>query len=192
MKTPRWICSKCRQPFTRRWNASRHSNNKHFGSIDNIISFTEYILNRTDSIPLDGFYEDNNSHYPLNVKKQLFFDKSISANNNLPFNTIPDPFDNFIENELSTYNLLGPLSLEYEDMQRLLDYLPQPQKQVLLRNALISIINSNHPKETMHKKLLEYRNMKSSIIMLNDLTAYLGQDKEYIKEFLKLKLKSKQ
>ena len=42
MKTPRYICSKCRQPFTRRWNANRHSNNKHYGGIENIISFTEY------------------------------------------------------------------------------------------------------------------------------------------------------
>jgi hypothetical protein len=85
MKTPRYICSKCRQPFTRRWNAYRHSNNKHFGSIEDIISFTEYTSNQTDSsIPLNGFYEDNNnSHHPINVKNQLFFDKPISFNNDL-------------------------------------------------------------------------------------------------------------
>jgi hypothetical protein len=52
----------------------RHSNNKHFGSIEDIISFTEYTINGVDfSIPLNGFYEDNNnSHHPTNVKKQLF------------------------------------------------------------------------------------------------------------------------
>ena len=68
----------------------------------------------------------------------------------------------------------------------------EPQKQALLNDALISAINSEHPKETMHKKLLEYRKMKSSRMILNDLTAYFGQDKEYVKEYLKLKLKSKQ
>src|SRR5688500_3942440 len=73
MKTPRYICSKCRQPFTRRWNAYRHSNNKHFGSIEDIISFTEFTINGVDSsVPLNDFYEDKNSnHHPINVKNQL-------------------------------------------------------------------------------------------------------------------------
>ena len=63
MKTPRWICAKCRQPFTRRWNAYRHSNNKHFGSIEDIISFTEFTINGVDSsIPLNGFCKDNKSN----------------------------------------------------------------------------------------------------------------------------------
>jgi hypothetical protein len=105
MKTPRWICAKCRQPFTRRWNANRHSNNKHFGSIENIISFTEYIINRPDSIPLNCFYEDNNS-YRINVKKQLFFDKPISLNNDL-FDALLDRLDDVIKRELSTYQLMS-------------------------------------------------------------------------------------
>jgi hypothetical protein len=190
MKTPKYICAKCRQPFTRRWNANRHCNNKHFGEIENIISFTEYIVNRPDSILPNSSYENNNSH-PINAKNQLFYDQQISSNN-LPFNTIADPFDNFLENELLPYKLLEPLSLEYEEMQRHLDSFPEPQKQVLLRKALISAIYSENPKETMHKKLLEYRKMKSSIMMFNDLTAYYGQDKQKTKELLKLKLKSKQ
>ena len=97
MKTPRWICAKCRQPFTRRWNANRHSKNKHFGSIENIISFTEYIINRPDSsIPLNGFYEDNNRHNPTNVKNQLFFDKPISFNKDL-FDTLLEPLVDALE-----------------------------------------------------------------------------------------------
>ena len=193
MKLPKYICAKCRIPFTRMWNAHRHCNNKHSGAIENIISFTEYITKQKhSSIPLNDLYEDNNSP-KINVKNQLFFDNQISANNNnLPFNTIADPFDDFIENELLPYKVLEPLSLEYEEMQRLLESFPQPQKQALLLNALFSALNSENPKTTMHKKLLEYRKMKSSIMMLNDLTAYFGRDKEYIKGFLKLKLKSKQ
>ena len=104
MKTPRYICSKCRQPFTRRWNAYRHSNNKHFGSIEDIISFTEYTSNQTDSfIPLNGFYEDNNnSHHPINVKNQLFFDKPISFKNDL-LDTLLEPLDDALERESSSY-----------------------------------------------------------------------------------------
>ena len=87
---------------------------------------------------------------------------------------------------------MEPLSFEYEEMQRLLDSFPEPQKQALLRNALFSAINSENPKESIHKKLLEYQKMKSSIMMLNDLTAYFGRDREYVKEFLKLKFKQNQ
>jgi hypothetical protein len=189
MKTPKYICAKCRQPFTRRWNANRHCNNKHFGEIENIISFTEYIVNRPDSILPNSSYENNNSH-PINAKNQLFYDQQISSNN-LPFNTIADPFDKFIENELLPYKLLEPLSLVYEEMRHLLDSFPAPQKQILLRNALFSAINSENPVKTMHNKLKEYRKSKTTVMMLNDLASKYGQDKEYIKELLKLKFKQK-
>lgn len=193
MKTPKYICAKCRMPFTRRWNANRHCNNKHSGTIENIISFTEYITNQKHSSLSSNSSSEHNNSPQTNVKKQLFFDIQFSANNNnLPVNTIDDPFDDFLDNELLPYKLLEPLSLDYEEMQRHLGSLPEVQKQVLLRKALISAINSNHPEETMHTKLLEYRKMKSSIMMFNDLTAVYGHDKEYVKEFLKLKLKSKQ
>jgi hypothetical protein len=198
MKIPKYFCAKCKMHFTRRWNANRHCNNKHSGSIENIISFTTYIMNQKEySIPLNRYPEDNSSNQS-NVKNQLFFDNQISIknnnyNNNLQFNNIAaDPFDDFIDNELLTYHLLEPFSLEYEEMRSHLASFPEPQKQALLSDALISAINSEHPKETMHKKLLEYRKMKSSRMILNDLTAYFHQDKEYVKEFLKLKLKSKQ
>src|SRR5688572_7323029 len=123
MKTPRYICSKCRQPFTRRWNAYRHSNNKHFGSIENIVSFTDYLMNQKDSsIPLNGYSEDNSS-YQSNVKNQTFFDKSISPNN-LQYSTLTDPFDEAIERELLPFKLLDQLGPKYEEMRRVLDCIP--------------------------------------------------------------------
>ena len=196
MKIPKYICSQCRMPFTRKWNANRHCTNKHSGAIENIISFTEYITNQNHSSnPLKYSYENNTSPQS-NVKNQLFFDNQISVNNNnnnnLPFNTISDPFDDFLDNVLLPYKLLEPLSLEYEEMQRHLSSFPQPEKQALLCDALNSAINSDHPKETMQKKILEYRKMNSSRMMFNDLAAFYGQDKVSVKEFLKLKLKSKQ
>ena len=42
------VCARCRLPFTRKWNAIRHCNNKHSGVIENIISFTEYVINQKD------------------------------------------------------------------------------------------------------------------------------------------------
>jgi hypothetical protein len=190
MKTPRWICTKCRQPFTRRWNANRHCNNKHFGSIENIISFTEYIINRTDSIPLNSLYEANNSH-PLNVKNQLFFDKSISANN-LQSSTLRDPLDDALERELFPYELLAQLGPKYEEMRRVLDCIPEHTRKILLGNALSSAINSNNPVETLHNKLTYLRKAKTSVMMLDDLAASYGKDTTFTREFLKLKFKQKE
>ena len=158
MKTPRYICSKCRQPFTRRWNAYRHSNNKHFGSIEDIISFTEYTSNQTDSfIPLNGFYEDNNnSHHPINVKNQLFFDEPISFKNDL-LDTLLEPLDDALERESSSYELLDQLAPKYEEMQRTLDCVSEPFRSILLGNALSSAINSDNPLESMHNQLIDLR-----------------------------------
>src|SRR5215213_4425745 len=84
------------------------SNTKHYGGIENIISFTEYITNQKDSsIPLNAYSECNNSHQS-NVKNKIFFDKSISPNN-LQSRTLRDPFDDAIERELFPYELLAQL-----------------------------------------------------------------------------------
>jgi hypothetical protein len=193
MKTSRYICSKCRQPFTRRWNAYRHSNNKHFGSIEDIISFTEYTSNRPDSsIPLNGFYEDNNnSHHPINVKNQLFFDKPISFNNDL-LDTLLEPLDDALERESSSYELLDQLAPKYEEMQRTLDFLSEPFRSILLGNALSSAINSDNPLESMHNQLIDLRKNKTRTMMLSNLTAFNHTGKAFTKEFLKLLWKQKE
>ncbi|HET9805356.1 MAG TPA: hypothetical protein VFP49_00450 [Nitrososphaeraceae archaeon] len=108
--------------------------------MENIISFTEYIINRTDSIPLNCFYE-NNSHQ-LNVKNQLFFDKSLSANN-LQFSTLTDPLDDALERELLSYELLHQLAPKYEEMQHILDCVPESSRKRLLGIALSTAILSN-------------------------------------------------
>ena len=189
MKTPKWICAKCRQPFTRRWNANRHCNIKHSGSIKNITSFMEYIMNQKDSLPLNRFYEDSNSHQS-NVKNQLLFDNSIYSNNSL-FNTLTDPSDDAIERELLPYDILGKLGPKYEETRRILDSLPEKSRTILLGNVLSSAINSNNPVDTMNKKLTDLRKDRTSVMMLNDLASYYGQDKTDIKEFLRFKFKQK-
>jgi hypothetical protein len=190
MKTPRYICSKCRQPFTRRWNANRHCNNQHHGRIENIISFTAYLMNQKDSIPLNGYSEDNSS-YQSNVKNQLFFDQSISPNN-LQSNTLTDPLDDALERELSPYKIFDQLGPKYEEIRRILEGIPEPIKNILLGNALSSAINSDNPGETLHNKLRDFRKAKTNVIMLNDLATFYGMDKESTKEFLKLKSKYNQ
>jgi hypothetical protein len=190
MKTPRYICSKCRQPFTRRWNANRHCNNQHRGRIENIISFTAYLMNQKDSIPLNGYSEDNSS-YQSNVKNQLFFDQSISPNN-LQSSTLTDPLDDALERELLPYKIFDQLGPKYEEMRRILECIPEPTKNILLGNALSSAINSDNPGETLYNKLRDFRKAKTNVMMLNDLATFYGMDKESTKAFLKLKSKYNQ
>lgn len=189
MKTPRYICSKCRQPFTRRWNAKRHCNNRHYGGIENIISFTEYIMDQKGSVPLNVYSEDNRSHQS-NINNQLFFDKSISPDNLLS-STLTDPIVDAIDRELLPYEILQPLGPKYEEMRRILDNVPEQSRKKMLGDALFAAINSNNPVDTMNKKLTDLRKSNSSVMMLNDLASYYGKDEAYIKELLKLKFKQK-
>ena|SRR5688572_4007496 len=189
MKTPRYICSKCREPFTRKWNANRHCNNKHYGGIENIISFTEYIMNQKDPIPSAGYSKDNSS-YQSNVNNQLFFDKSISSDN-LRYTTLTDPIVNAIDRELLPYEIIEQLGPKYEEMRRILDYVPEQYRTKMLGNALSSAINSNHPVDTMNKELINLRKSASSVMMLNDLASFYGTNKACIKALLKLKFKQK-
>jgi hypothetical protein len=191
MRTPKYICVKCKYPFTRKWNANRHCNIKHFGKIENIISFTDYMMNHKDSsFILNYLYEDNNNnngHHAINVKNHLLSDNSSFLNKNLPSNTL-DPFEEVIDHKLaSSLELLDQLATKYEEMQQLLESLAEPYRQTFIQIALLSAITSDHPVETMHKKLLEYRKSKTIIMMLKDIASIYGQDNEYIKEFLKLK-----
>ena len=188
MKNPKWFCSKCRNPFTRRWNANRHCNNKHSGNLEHIISFTDYVINRQDSNHLNNFNKENKGYQRNYEKNHVFFDTAISSNN-LPFNSNTDPLDNYIDQELSPYELLSPLAPKYEELRRILDHLPEPSKNLLLGNALASAINSDNPVATMQKKVIEYRKSKSTVMMLNDLTKVYGGNKEFTKLLLKSKVK---
>jgi hypothetical protein len=190
LKNPKWFCSKCRQPFTRRWNANRHCNNKHSGYLEHIISFTDYIINRQDSNHLNNFNKKNNDYQRNFAKNQVFFDTPISSNI-LPCNYNTDPLENYIVKELSPYEVLSPLAPKYEELRQILDHVPEPSKNLLLGHALSSAINSDNPVETMQRKVIEYRKSKSTVMMLNDLTKVYGGNKEFTKQLLKFKANQK-
>ena len=144
MKNPKWFCSECRKPFTRRWNANRHCNNKHAGSLEHVISFTDYIINRQDSNFSNNLNKENKYHQRNYEKNQVFFDTALSSNN-LPSNSNTDPLESYLDQELSPYELLSPLAPKYEELLSILDHLPELSKNLLLGNALASAINSDNP-----------------------------------------------
>ena len=92
-----------------------------------------------------------------------------------------------------TYELLDQLAPKYEEMQRILDYIPEPSRKILLGNALSS---QSIPKIllilSMHKELTGLRKAKTWVMMLNDLTAFYRTGEAFTKEFLKLLLKQKE
>ena len=190
LKNPNWVCSKCRKPFTRRWNANRHCNNKHSGNFGHIISFTDYVVNQQDLNHLNKSNKEHKSYQRNFEQNQVFFDTTISSNN-LPFNSNTDPLENHLDQELSPYEILSPLAPKYEELQRILDHVPEPSKNILLGYALASAINSDNPVETIQKKVIEYRKFKINVMMLNDLTKVYGGNKEFAKLLLKSKSKQK-
>ena len=140
MKSPRYICSKCRQPFTRRWNANRHCNNKHFCALENVISNREH-NKTTRSILLNHFCKYNKSN-SINFKNQLFLDNLISVNNSR-ISTLTDLLDNAIEHELLSYERLDQLAPNMKKYNVFLIFYMN-HLEILLGIALSSAINSNN------------------------------------------------
>ena len=74
-------------------------------------------MNQKDSIPLNGYSEDNSSHQS-NVNNYLFFDKSISAYDRQS-NTLTDPIEDAMDSEILPYKILEQLGPKYEEMRRI-------------------------------------------------------------------------
>ncbi len=186
MKTPKWICSKCNQPFTRRWNANRHCNIKHSGRIENIISFTQHLVNSTNlqhDVRLDSAYQNNNPL--LDAKTQLYNDKSIPINypqSNILNNSLYDANTN--ESKLLSYELLDQLAPAHEEMHRILDFIPEDNRKQIIGSILNTAIGSNNPYDYMQDMLHTLRKNKRYVAMLNDLSSVYGPYKGVIKNLL--------
>lgn len=181
MKVPKWICSKCNQPFTRRWNANRHCNIKHSGRIENIISFTKHIMNSTNSqysVRLDSFSQNNSQLF--NIKTQLFNDINSSQSNTLN-NSLYDANGS----KLLSYELLDQLEPSYEEMQRILDGVPEDIKKNTVGYILFTALFSNNPRDSLQKQVNSLRKIKNRGMMINDLSSVYGPNREYAKELLK-------
>jgi hypothetical protein len=86
---------------------------------------------------------------------------------------------------------LDQLAPKYEEMQRILDCLPEPSRNILLGNALSSAIQSNNPVASLDRRLTDIRKVKTRGMMVNELSTFYGIDKTSTREFLKLILKQK-
>jgi hypothetical protein len=183
MRIPRWICEICEQTFTRRWNANRHSNNKHGGILDPIISFKVFASRNS----LDLHQNSINLQKPYSLKSN----SDIYFQNNLPYNVRQyrsDESMDYFEEEKMLSDSLHEIAAKYKEIEALLIDLPEVYK----RNALGSIVTmalaSDNTVNFITIMLKAARN-PTYVTMLNDAAIFLGVDQNVAKEWLKMLLK---
>jgi hypothetical protein len=59
-----WVCATCAEHFTRKYSASRHNNNLHFGN-GLIVTLLDYIVGRASGQYLPSDPRTSKNHYPI-------------------------------------------------------------------------------------------------------------------------------
>jgi hypothetical protein len=191
MKTPKWICEKCQQTFTRRWNADRHYNNKHDGTLYSVILFKEYLASKGNSkfLRLLDKYSENANH--ITYPKNLFFQAKTNPLLEPQFKSSIDPIEDYLDKEILLADKLHELAPQYQQLENLLSHIPEPNRRSILGSILTRALNSESPDAFIHNQLEGFRRAKTRNRMLDDISASLGFDKNMTKEFLKMGLKTK-
>jgi len=189
MKIPKWICSKCDQTFTRRWNAERHCNNIHDGEIDHIIYFRDYLRQTAYSqLPqnLHGSLADDITilpyQQPISIQSEHLnpYIRSImhdSARNPNPKNLL--------------YATLNDLATRYEELENLLSQLPEQKRRYILGSIISRAIYSDNPVTCISKEVRAWRRTKLYDNMLNNVSIFLNYDRQRTIEYLKNGIKIK-
>ena len=187
MKIPKWICIKCEQTFTRKWNAFRHCNNKHGAILESVIHFREYLMNRPNSqlslIPNNAL-NFNQQPYQQN---RYFQEKRINPHTD----TLSKPIDGYTSDEKLLYNTMFELAPMYEELENLLANMPEPKRRGILGGIVSQAIYSDNPIVFMNTQLKTLRNATVCTRMINNSSIFLGFNKQSTKDFLKMGIKKK-
>ncbi|MGI0050632.1 MAG: hypothetical protein ACRD8K_02745 [Nitrososphaeraceae archaeon] len=203
MKIPKWICNICKQTLTRKWNAKRHCDNKHYSLYDSIIPFREYLVTTSNISPIlpphhnDYQYKINNNSNQLPFQENLlsYQDKSTTIPKISSYwqRSIPQQedmiADDFTKREELLSNTLDRIAPKYEEIKNLLSHLPEPTKTQMVGGLLSNAIASDNPIRFINKQLKVIRKAKFYNNMLEDASVFLGSDKRTTKEYLKMRLK---
>ena len=100
-----------------------------------------------------------------------------------------DLFNKILETELSPYEILQPLGPKYEEIRRILEYLPEPTRKIILGSILSAAINSSNPLETMYSQFHDLRKNNTNLMMFDDLKSFYGFNDASMKAFLNSKWK---
>ena len=85
-----WVCATCAEHFTRKYSASRHNNNLHFGN-GLIVTLLDYIVGRASGQYLPSDPRTSKNHNP-------FIHSQGIANNNRPYPAANSNSNNMYEN----------------------------------------------------------------------------------------------
>lgn len=124
------------QTLTRKWNAKRHCNTKHGGTIDSIVLFHDYLL-RTSSIDIN-----NNNIYRRNI---VVNDTSIDSLRSLqqhlsshqPGLRQESDYTEELHNGIIFYDTLKQLAPKHEELENTISYFPEDVKKSYLGMAVI-------------------------------------------------------
>jgi len=191
MKTPKWICEKCQQTFTRRWNADRHYNNKHDGTLYSVILFREYLASKGNNkfLRLPDKYSENANQIP--DPKNLSFQGKTNPLLEPQFESSIDPIEDYLDKEILLANKLDKVAPQYQQLENLLSHIPEPNRRSILGSILTRALNSESSVAFIHNQLEGFRRAKTRNRMLDDISASLSLNKNMTKQFLKMGLKSK-
>ena len=187
MKIPKWICIKCEQTFTRKWNAFRHCDNKHGAIFESVIHFREYLMNRPNfqsSLILNNTLNFNQLPYQQN---RNFQDKRINPHTD----TLSKPIDGYISDEKLLYNTMNELAPMYEELENLLSNMPEPNRLRILGGIASQAICSDNPVIFMNTQLKAWRNATVCNRMINNSSVFLGFNKQFTKDHLKMGIKKR-
>ena len=168
MKTPKWICEACDQTFTRRWNANRHCNNKHYGTLDSVILFREYLANKGNNrfLRLSDMYSEN--IYQIPYQKNLFFQEKTNSRLETKFKIPLHPIEDYQDREILLNYKLDQLAPQYQQLENLLSRVAQPIRTSILGSVLNMTLNSENPVAFINNQLHEFRRAKTRNRMLDE------------------------
>ena len=190
MKIPKYICARCKMHFTRRWNANRHCNNKHYGTEGCVILFRDYILHKEIiNLSFSDQYSENTTQIPY--QQNLSFQERTNSNPMLytNFNLTSNPNENYFDKDIRLSYTLNQLAPHYQQLENLLSHLPPSNRAFILGNILCMTLNDENPIAFINNQLEEFQKANTRHRMLDAISKSSGLDKNITKEVLKMGLK---
>jgi hypothetical protein len=94
-----------------------------------------------------------------------------------------------LQNEKSCYQILDRIAPKYEEIKNLLLHIPEPQKAQILGGLISNALFSDDPIRFINNQLKGFRKARFYDIMLDNVSVFLGFDKQTTREYLKMGLK---
>ncbi|MGZ5485083.1 MAG: hypothetical protein ACXWFB_04125 [Nitrososphaeraceae archaeon] len=116
-----------------------------------------------------------------------FQDKRINPHTGTPSN----PIDGYTSDEKLLYNTMNELAPMYEELENLLSNMPEPNRLGILGGIVSQAIYSDNPIFFMNTQLKKWRNATVCNRMINNSSVFLGFNKQFTKDYLKMGIKKR-